>query len=133
MKPFVDRQRKSMEASRKAREAKAQEERNFMTSFNPNTAERKDFTRFRENLKEQAAKAVGARFNPSGSIGIMGAKNAEAFKSLYDDPYRKMMGQYMKTNPRDYKENFPISYAIQNILPMVAKTSLWIMKCYHTY
>jgi hypothetical protein len=124
MKPFVDRQRKSMEASRKAREAKAQEERNFMTSFNPNTAERKDFTRFRENLKEQAAKAVGARFNPSGSIGIMGAKNAEAFKSLYDDPYRKMMGQYMKTNPRDYKENFPISYAIQNILPMVAKGAI---------
>ena len=124
MAPFVDRQRKSMEASRKAREAKAQEERNFMTSFNPNTAERKDFTRFRENLKEQAAKAVGARFNPSGSIGIMGAKNAEAFKSLYDDPYRKMMGQYMKTNPRDYKENFPISYAIQNILPMVAKGAI---------
>ena len=124
MKPFVDRQRKNMEASRKAREAKAQEERNFMTSFNPNTAERKDFTRFRENLKEQAAKAVGARFNPSGSIGIMGAKNAEAFKSLYDDPYRKMMGQYMKTNPRDYKENFPISYAIQNILPMVAKGAI---------
>ncbi len=120
MAPFVDRQRKSMEASRKAREAKAQEERQFMTNFNPNTAERKDFTRFRENLKEQALKLANAR--PDG--GIMGAKNAEIFKSLYDDPYRKMMGQYMKTNPKDYQENFPIAYGIQNILPMVAKGAI---------
>ena len=117
MAPFVDRQRKSMEASRKAREAKAQEERQFMTSFNPNTAEREDFTRFRENLKEQALKAANAR--PDG--GIMGAKNAEIFRSLYDDPYRKMMGQYMKTNPKDYKENFPISYGIQRMIPQAGK------------
>ena len=49
MAPFVDRQRKSMEASRKAREAKAQEERKFMANVNPNTAEGKDFTRSKEN------------------------------------------------------------------------------------
>ena len=120
MKPFVDRQRKSMEASRKAREAEAQKERNFMTSFNPNTADRKDFTRFRENLKEQALKAANAR--PDG--GIMGAKNAEIFRSLYDDPYRKMMGQYLKTNPKDYQENFPYSFAIQRALPMAVKGAM---------
>ena len=79
MAPFVDRQRKSMEASRKAREAKAQEYDSFMRNFNPNTAKRSDFTKFREGLKNQAAKAVGARFNPSGSIGIMGSANAEKF------------------------------------------------------
>ena len=41
----------SLKAARDERAAKAQEERQFMTSFNPNTADRKDFTRFRENLK----------------------------------------------------------------------------------
>ena len=116
MAPFVDRQRKSMEASRKAREAKAQEERNFMTSFNPNTAERKDFTRFRENLKEQALKAVG----PTQG-GILSSQQGRALEKLYSDPYRKMMGQYMRTNPKDYAENFPISFGIQRALPMAAK------------
>ena len=114
----------SLQAARDERAAKAQEERQFMTSFNPNTAKREDFTRFRENLKEQAARAVGARINPSGSIGIMGAKNAEIFRSLYDDPYRKMMGQYLKTNPKDYQENFPYSLAIQRALPMAAKAAM---------
>ena len=116
MAPFVDRQRKSMEASRKAREAKAQEERQFMTSFNPNTAKRKDFTRFRENLKEQALKAVG----PTQG-GILSSQQGRALEKLYSDPYRKMMGQYMRTNPKDYAENFPISFGIQRALPMAAK------------
>ena len=120
MKPFVDRQRKYMEAQKAARDERAAEERKFMTSFNPNTAERKDFTRFRENLKEQALRAANAR--PDG--GIMGAKNAEIFRSLYDDPYRKMMGQYLKTNPRDYEENFPTSYAIQRAIPFVAEKAM---------
>tara|TARA_R100000697_G_scaffold56313_1_gene69572 strand:- start:228 stop:863 length:636 start_codon:yes stop_codon:yes gene_type:complete len=124
MKPFVDRQRKSMEASRKEREAKAQEERQFMTSFNPNTADRKDFTRFRENLKKQAAKAVGAKFNPSGSIGIMGLDKAAAFDALYTKPYQKMMNMYMRTNPRDYEENFPTSYAIQRAIPFAAEKAI---------
>ena len=107
----------SLQAARDERAAKAQEERQLMTSFNPNTADRGDFTRFRENLKEQALRAANAR--PDG--GIMGAKNAEIFRSLYDDPYRKMMGQYLKTNPKDYAENFPISFGIQRALPMAAK------------
>ena len=54
----------------------------------------------------------------------MGAKNAEIFRSLYDDPYRKMMGQYLKTNPKDYQENFPYSFAIQRALPMAAKAAM---------
>jgi len=116
MAPSVDRQRKSMEASRKAREAKAQEERQVMTSFNPNTAKRKDFTRFRENLKEQALKAVG----PTQG-GILSSQQGRALEKLYSDPYRKMMGQYMRTNPKDYAENFPISFGIQRALPMAAK------------
>ena len=110
----------SLQAARDERAAAAQEERNFMTSFNPNTAGRGDFTRFRENLKEQALRAANAR--PDG--GIMGAKNAEIFRSLYDDPYRKMMGQYLKTNPKDYQENFPYSFAIQRALPMAAKAAM---------
>ena len=61
MATFVDRQRKSMEASRKEREAKAQKYDSFMRNFNPNTAKRSDFTKFREGLKKQALKAVGAR------------------------------------------------------------------------
>ena len=113
-----------MEASRKEREAKAQEERQFMTSFNPNTADRKDFTRFRENLKKQAAKAVGAKFNPSGSIGIMGSNKAAAFDALYTKPYQKMMNMYMRTNPRDYEENFPTSYAIQRAIPFAAEKAI---------
>jgi hypothetical protein len=124
MKPFVDRQRKYFEAQKAARDERAAEERKFMTSFNPNTAERKDFTRFRENLKKQAAKAVGAKFNPSGSIGIMGSDKAAAFNALYTDPYTKLMGQYLKTNPRDYEENFPTSYAIQRAIPFVAEKAM---------
>ena len=34
----------SLKAARDERAAKAQEERQFMTSFNPNTADRKDFS-----------------------------------------------------------------------------------------
>ena len=113
-----------MEASRKEREAKAQEERQFMTSFNPNTADRKDFTRFRENLKKQAAEAIGAKFNPSGSIGIMGLDKAAAFDALYTKPYQKMMNMYMRTNPKDYQENFPYSFAIQRALPMAAEKAI---------
>ena len=113
-----------MEASRKEREAKAQEERQFMTSFNPNTADRKDFTRFRENLKKQAAEAIGAKFNPSGSIGIMGSNKAAAFDALYTKPYQKMMNMYMRTNPKDYQENFPYSFAIQRALPMAAEKAV---------
>jgi len=117
MKPFVDRQTKYMNLQKAARQERAAEERNFMKNFNPNTAEREDFTRFRENLKEQALKLANAR--PDG--GIMGAKNAEIFRSLYDDPYRKMMGQYLMTNPKDYQENFPISYGIQRMIPQAGK------------
>ena len=113
-----------MEASRKEREAKAQEERQFMTSFNPNTADRKDFTRFRENLKKQAAEAIGAKFNPSGRIGIMGLDKAAAFDALYTKPYQKMMNMYMRTNPKDYQENFPYSFAIQRALPMAAEKAI---------
>ena len=124
MKPFVDRQRKYMEAQKAARDERAAEERKFMTSFNPNTAKREDFTRFRENLKKQAARAVGARINPSGSIGIMGSDRAAAFEALYSEPYRKMMNMYMRTNPKDYAENFPISFGIQRAIPFAAEKAM---------
>ena len=109
----------SLQAARDERAAKAQEERQFMTSFNPNTADRKDFTRFRENLKEQALRAVG----PTQG-GILSSQQGRALEKLYSDPYRKMMGQYMRTNPKDYAENFPYSFAIQRALPMVAKGAM---------
>ena len=113
-----------MEAQKAARDKRAAEERKFMTSFNPNTADRKDFTRFRENLQKQAAKAVGARINPSGSIGIMGSDKAAAFEALYNKPYQKMMNMYMRTNPKDYAENFPIAFGIQRAIPFVAEKAM---------
>ena len=121
MKPFVDRQTKYINLQKAARQERAAEERNFMENFNPNTAKRADFTRFRENLKNQAAKAVGARFNPSGSIGIMGSANAEKFRKLYDEPYRALMNQYMMTNPESYKSHFPKTYAFTRGIPEIVK------------
>jgi hypothetical protein len=117
VKPFVDRQRKSMEASRKEREAKAQKYDSFMRNFNPNTAKRSDFTKFREGLKKQALKAVGAR--PDG--GIMGSANAEKFRKLYDEPYRALMNQYMMTNPESYQSHFPKTYAFTRGMPEIMK------------
>ena len=119
MKPFVDRQRKYMEAQKAAREERAAEERKFMTSFNPNTAEREDFTRFRENLKKQALDIIG----PTQG-GILSSSQGRAFDKLYNEPYRKMMGMYMRTNPRDYEENFPTSYAIQRAIPFAAEKAM---------
>ena len=119
MKPFVDRQRKYMEAQKAARDERAAEERKFMTSFNPNTADRKDFTRFRENLKEQALRAVG----PTQG-GILSSSQGRALDKLYHEPYRKMMGMYMRTNPKDYAENFPYSFAIQRAIPMAAEKAM---------
>ena len=119
MKPFVDRQRKYFEAQKAAREERAAEERKFMTSFNPNTAKREDFTRFRENLKKQALDIIG----PTQG-GILSSSQGRAFDKLYNEPYRKMMGMYMRTNPRDYEENFPTSYAIQRALPMAAEKAM---------
>ena len=116
----------SLKAARDERAAKAEEQRQFMTSFNPNTADRKDFTRFRENLKRQAAEAVGAKFNPSGSIGIMGSANAEKFRKLYDEPYQKMMGMFLKTNPEKYAENFPIAYQAQRLIPNIVKAGIGV-------
>jgi len=121
MKPFVDRQTKYMNLQKAARKERAAEERNFMKNFNPNTAKRADFTRFRENLKNQAAKAVGARFNPSGSIGIMGSANAEKFRKLYDEPYRALMNQYMMTNPESYQSHFPKTYGFVRGMPEIMK------------
>jgi len=119
MKPFVDRQRKYFEAQKAARDERAAEERKFMTSFNPNTADRKDFTRFRENLKEQALRAVG----PTQG-GILSSSQGRALDKLYHEPYRKMMGMYMRTNPKDYAENFPYSFAIQRAIPMAAEKAM---------
>ena len=106
----------SLKAARDERAAKAQEERQFMTSFNPNTADRKDFTRFRENLKRQALDAVG-----STQGGILSSQQGRALEKLYSEPYRNMMNMYMRTNPKDYKENFPISYGIQRMIPQAGK------------
>tara|TARA_R100000655_G_scaffold46026_2_gene82904 strand:+ start:1598 stop:2233 length:636 start_codon:yes stop_codon:yes gene_type:complete len=122
MKPFVDRQRKYMEAQKAARDERAAEERKFMTSFNPNTADRKDFTRFRENLKEQALRAVG----PTQG-GILSSSQGRALDKLYHEPYRKMMGMYMRTNPKDYAENFPISFGIQRAIPFAAEKAMGAM------
>ena len=119
MKPFVDRQRKYMEAQKAARDERAAEERKFMTSFNPNTAKREDFTRFRENLKKQALDIIG----PTQG-GILSSSQGRAFDKLYNEPYRKMMGMYMRTNPRDYEENFPTSYAIQRAIPFAAEKAM---------
>ena len=119
MKPFVDRQRKYFEAQKAAREERAAEERKFMTSFNPNTAKREDFTRFRENLKKQALDIIG----PTQG-GILSSSQGRAFDKLYNEPYRKMMGMYMRTNPRDYEENFPTSYAIQRAIPFAAEKAM---------
>ena len=106
----------SLQAARDERAAKTREERQFMTSFNPNTADRGDFTRFRENLKRQAMEAAG----PTQG-GIFSSQQGRVIDKLYHEPYRKMMGQYLKTNPKDYAENFPISFGIQRALPMAAK------------
>ena len=119
MKPFVDRQRKYFEAQKAAREERAAEERKFMTSFNPNTAKREDFTRFRENLKKQALDIIG----PTQG-GILSSSQGRAFDKLYNEPYRKMMGMYMRTNPRDYEENFTTSYAIQRAIPFAAEKAM---------
>jgi len=121
MKPFVDRQTKYINLQKAARQERAAEERNFMENFNPNKAKREDFTRFREGLKKQAAKAIGARFNPSGSIGIMGSENAEKFRKLYDEPYRALMNQYMMTNPESYQSHFPKTYAFTRGMPNIMK------------
>ena len=109
----------SLKAARDERAAKAKEERQFMTSFNPNTADRKDFTRFRENLKRQALDAVG----PTQG-GILSSQQGRALEKLYSEPYRNMMNMYMRTNPKDYKENFPISFGIQRALPMLAEKAI---------
>ena len=119
MKPFVDRQRKYFEAQKAAREERAAEERKFMTSFNPNTAKREDFTRFRENLKKQALDIIG----PTQG-GILSSSQGRALEKLYHEPYREMMGMYMRTNPRDYEENFPTSYAIQRAIPFAAEKAM---------
>ena len=109
----------SLKAARDERAAKAQEERQFMTSFNPNTADRKDFTRFRENLKRQALDAIG----PTQG-GILSSQQGRALEKLYSEPYRNMMNMYMRTNPRDYEENFPTSYAIQRAIPFAAEKAM---------
>lgn len=109
----------SLKAARDERAAKAEEERQFMTSFNPNTADRKDFTRFRENLKRQALDAIG----PTQG-GILSSQQGRALEKLYSEPYRNMMNMYMRTNPKDYKENFPISFGIQRALPMLAEKAI---------
>ena len=109
----------SLKAARDERAAKAQEERQFMTSFNPNTADRKDFTRFRENLKRQALDAIG----PTQG-GILSSQQGRALEKLYSEPYRNMMNMYMRTNPKDYQENFPISFGIQRALPMLAEKAI---------
>ena len=109
----------SLKAARDERAAKAKEERQFMTSFNPNTADRKDFTRFRENLKRQALDVVG----PTQG-GILSSQQGRALEKLYSEPYRNMMNMYMRTNPKDYKENFPISFGIQRALPMLAEKAI---------
>tara|TARA_R100000773_G_C4212272_1_gene111538 strand:+ start:372 stop:1007 length:636 start_codon:yes stop_codon:yes gene_type:complete len=119
MKPFVDRQRKYMEAQKAARDERAAEERKFMTSFNPNTADRKDFTRFKENLKKQALDIIG----PTQG-GILSSSQGRALDKLYNEPYRKMMGMYMRTNPKDYAENFPISFGIQRAIPFAAEKAM---------
>ena len=122
MKPFVDRQRKYFEAQKAARDERAAEERKFMTSFNPNTADRKDFTKFRENLKKQALDIIG----PTQG-GILSSSQGRALDKLYNEPYREMMGMYMRTNPKDYAENFPYSFAIQRALPMAAEKAMGAM------
>ena len=112
----------SLKAARDERAAKAQEERQFMTSFNPNTADRKDFTRFRQNLRKQALDAIG----PTQG-GILSSQQGRALEKLYSEPYRNMMNMYMRTNPKDYQENFPISFGIQRAIPLVMEKAMGAM------
>lgn len=112
----------SLKAARDERAAKAEEQRQFMTSFNPNTADRKDFTKFRENLKRQALDAIG----PTQG-GILSSQQGRALEKLYSEPYRNMMNMYMRTNPKDYKENFPISFGIQRAVPLVMEKAMGAM------
>ena len=113
------RSRAILNSLKAARDERAAKERKFMTSFNPNTAKREDFTRFRENLKKQALDIIG----PTQG-GILSSSQGRAFDKLYNEPYRKMMGMYMRTNPKDYAENFPISFGIQRALPMLAEKAI---------
>ena len=112
----------SLKAARDERAAKAEEERQFMTSFNPNTADRKDFTRFRENLKRQALDAIG----PTQG-GILSSQQGRALEKLYSEPYRNMMNMYMRTNPKDYQENFPIAFGIQRAIPLAMEKAMGAM------
>ena len=112
----------SLKAARDERAAKAEEQRQFMMNFNPNTADRKDFTRFRENLKKQALDAIG-----STQGGILSSQQGRALEKLYSEPYRNMMNMYMRTNPKDYQENFPISFGIQRAIPLVMEKAMGAM------
>lgn len=109
---FADRQFKSVQAARQARAAKRAAHENWMRSFNPNTAAREDFTRFRESLKDQALRAIG----PTQG-GLMNTRQAQQLASLYSDPYRKMMNQYRITNPKSYAGHFPYSAFMQSAGP----------------
>jgi len=109
---FANRQFKSVQAARQERAAKRAAHEHWMRSFNPNTAARKDFTRFRESLKDQALQAIG----PTQG-GLMNTKQAGQLASLYSDPYRKMMNQYRMTNPKSYAGHFPYSSFMQSAGP----------------
>ena len=119
---FADRQRKSVEAARRERAAKRQSNENWMRSFNPNTAKRKDFTKFREGLKKQALDLVG----PTQG-GALNSRQAELLNALYHDPYRKMMHSYRTTNPRSYAGHFPKSAGIQTLIPAIMKRAVGAM------
>ena len=116
---FADRQWKSVKAARKERAAKRQADENWMRSFDPNTAKRKDFTRFREGIKKQALDLVG----PTQG-GLLNTRQAKLFDSLYHDPYRKMMHSYRTTNPKSYAGHFPIASGLQSLIPAIMKRAV---------
>ena len=116
---FANRQWESVKAARKERAAKRQADEKWMRSFDPNTAERKDFTRFREGIKKQALDLVG----PTQG-GLLNTRQAKLFDSLYHDPYRKMMHSYRTTNPKSYAGHFPIASGLQSLIPAIMKRAV---------
>ena len=99
------------------------EPQTFMSSFNPNKANKNDFNQFRENLKQQGIQTLldspkaGSYFVQTRNFNPQGA---ELLDEIYTEPYQEMMGQFMNTNPERYKELFPFSYFMQRGIPSLA-------------
>ena len=108
---FANRQFKSVQAARQERAAKRAAHENWMRSFNPNTAERKDFTRFRESLKDQALKEKleGSKaFTHNNGRPFDGADFFRLFTGLIEVPkkYKQSEGKITDKDIKEYSDQF---------------------------